>query len=105
MISVLSGSKTNTECYFNGSCLEIFVGKETGTESELLLPGRPSQLGPPTQPGYNPIISPSPGLRDLNVNHKTCHHENIQNLFLSEFVNLFPVLRATESCQILQRNQ
>ena len=65
---VMFGFKTNNECYFNVSCLEMLDKKGTGTVSELehgvarpvfSLPRM--ALGPPTLPGYNPIISPSPG--------------------------------------------
>ena len=117
---VMFGFKTtNNGCYFNVSCPEILDKKETGTVSELMfcvaravfsLHSWSHSDGPQSAhaawiQSYHISISRA---GDLNENHKTCQHENIQNLFLSKnLIDLFPVLRAmnTNSCQLIQRIQ
>ena len=109
---VMFGFKTNNECYFNVSCLEMLDKKGTGTVClswSMLLLGRYSlSLGwPSVRPRCLDTILSYLHLqgRDLNVNHKTCQHENIQNLKNS--IDHFPVLRATNTsgCQLIQRIQ
>ena len=109
---VMFGFKTNNECYFNVSCLEMLDKKGTGTVSELeygvARPVYSLSLGwPSVRPRCLDTILSYLHLQgqDLNVNHKTCQHENIQNL--KNLIDHFPVLRATNTsgCQLIQRIQ
>ena len=88
---LIFGFKTNIECWFVVSCLEILDKKESGTVSGpvFCVARAVFSLSPSDGPqsahaawiqSYHISISRD---RDLNVNYKTCQHENILNLFLS----------------------